>query len=773
MRFWVLRHPLLVIFFTFLITASALFFIPRIRFDNSVEVYFDKKGRNYTRFQEWKKEFGSDQFIVIAFSDDDIFTEENLSLISRLTERFQSLKYVKDVKSLASVNNIVGSESDFIVELLMDEFPSSPRAIKALKDEALSNPIYLKDIISDGGKTASIRIELEDRPSSEYAYKTEVMEKTIEILKEEFPEGKDYYISGPRAIEYFYTDYMKKDLKIFFPLVILIIIIILALAFRSIGGVLLPLASILIALSWTMGIMHLFGYNINNITTVIPPIMLAIALADSVHFVGEGIQKRRSGIRDKTASSRPERIRHTMEDLMLPCFLTSATTAAGFLSLTVSKTPPVRELGLVVGIGVLLAFVITFTFLPAAASLRFLRFDRPPLKRPGQTGQGGLLKTAKGYRDVFDGVMKKIGAFNERYKTLILAGTVLLIIVSILGMTRIRVDTSVIEHFKKKSFIYRSTDFVEKNLSGTYFLNISLESGQRDYFKEPGILRKIEALQNFLNSMPRVDKTISIVDYIKEINKSFHNEDESFYRVPSSRRLISQYLLLYGARDLHDYVDSEWKWATVSARLNEHTTTGVKGIVREIEEYLGKNFPADLKLKALGWPVLETEANDNTARGQIHSLGLAMLIIFAMMFVVFRSVPVGLVSIVPNALPILINFGIMGFFGVRLDSATSIISAIAIGIIVDDTIHFLYHFGEETKNGKDYTQAMYGALLNKGRPIVFTSIILFCGFGIVAFSNFVPTMQFAILTAGMMVTALLADLIILPVLLLTFKPRFR
>lgn len=773
MRFWVIKHPALTILFTLFITASALFFIPRIRLDNSVEVFCDKKSPNYTRFQEWKSQFGNDQFIIIAFSDKDIFTQGNLSLIYRLTERLENLKYVEEVTSLATVNDIIGSESDFIVEPLMSEVPASREEARALKKQALANPIYLKDIISNDGRTASILVELENRPASEYVYKTEVMEKTMEILKEEFPEGKNYYISGPRTIEHFYTDYMKKDLATFLPLIILVIIIILALAFRTVGGVLLPLSSILIALSWTMGILYAFGFNINNITTIIPPIVLAIALADSVHFVGEGIQKRRLGIREKTATSRSGRIRETMEHLMVPCFLTSVTTSVGFFSLTVSKTPPVRELGLVIGIGVLLAFFITFTFLPAMASLKLLRFDLPPLKISPQTKQPGLIRTARGYRDVFDEAMKKVGNFNERRRIFILAGAAFLIAFSVWGMTRIRVETSMLEQFRKRSFIYRSTDFIEKNLSGVYFLNVSLEAGERDYFKDPAVLEKIEVLQGFLDGMPRIDKTNSAVDYIKEINKSFHNEDASFYAVPPTRRLVSQYLLLYGARDLHVYIDSEWKWATVRARLNEHSTRGIKDMVHEIEAYLGRNFPARLKCEVLGWPVLEAESNDNTTNGQIQSLSLAMLIIFGMMFLVFRSVPVGLVSIIPNILPILINFGIMGILGIRLDAATSIISAIAIGIIVDDTIHFLYQFGKEIKEGKSYQEAMHGALLKKGRPIVFTSMILFFGFGIVAFSNFVPTMQFGLLTAGMMVTALLADLIILPALLLTFKPRFR
>ncbi|HRZ40872.1 MAG TPA: MMPL family transporter, partial [Candidatus Omnitrophota bacterium] len=280
------------------------------------------------------------------------------------------------------------------------------------------------------------------------------------------------------------------------------------------------------------------------------------------------------------------------------------------------------------------------------------------------------------------------------------------------------------------------------------------------------------ALSAFLYSIEEVDKVSSVNDYLKDINQSFHNEDPVFYALPDTKEMAAQYVLLYGREDLEDFVDEQWQWATVRVRLKEHSSVKLEHVIKKIDEYVQENF-ADLEERnTLGQTVLEVDTNNSVTLGQVQSLGMAMAVIFGMMFLVFRSVPVGVVSMVPNILPILLNFGIMGIFNIRLDSATSMIAAIGIGIVVDDTIHFLHGFGEFLSGHGDYTRAMHETLKTRGRPIIFTSVVLFFGFGVVGFSKFMLTAYFGILTALLMFTALLADLMLTPSLLIVFKPPF-
>ncbi|MFC1753798.1 RND family transporter [Thermoproteota archaeon] len=752
---FVLKNSLLIVCITTFLTLGSIFFVlPKLEFDNSVDVFFDKNSRSYLDFQEWKDQFGSDQVIIVAFSDEDIFTENNLALVDELTGKFEMLPYVDNVRSITNVNDIIGFENDFIVESFVAEIPSDKKGLASLRKRALENPLYRKDLISQDAKTTALIVELEKKGQSQDLYKKETIEEIANILKQVMPRDKKYHISGLATIEYFYAKYMQDDFKNFIPFIVIVILAILFLSFRRIEVVFLPLLTILVSLVWTMAFLVTCGLSINNVTTIIPPIMLAIAVADSIHFVG-GCIKYNSKNKD-VSKDQSQTIKDTIGNIFVPCLLTTLTTAVGFFSLTVSKVQPVRELGFVVGVGVFFAFIVTFVFLPAIIK----QFNILSILK--NKAEDDTKKTIKR----IDQCLARIGEFSANYHSRILLVTCIIAIISIVGLFLLKTETSVLEYFKKESPVYSDTTYIEKRLSGVHFLNISLRTGERDYFREPDILRRVEDLQKFLDGLPEVDKTTSVVDYIKEINKSFHNEDSEFYRIPNSRKLVSQYLLLYGANDLDDFVNMQWNWTTIRVRLNEHTTTGLRVVLERIEDYLDKNFESPIHAESLGQTILEVESNEAVTKGQIYSLGLAMLVIFAMMFIVFRSFSFGVISIIPNILPLLINFGIMGFLAIRLNSATSMISAIGIGIIVDDTIHFMHRFKRSIKEAKNATESAYETISDKGRPVILTSIILFFGFGIVSFSRFVPTSYFGILSALLMFNALWADLIVLPSVLI-------
>ncbi len=756
----VLRHPYRTLAVTLIFLAVSLALFPQIRIDDSLDVFFDKHSRHFIDFEAWKEQFGSDELVIVGLATDEVFTVDNLNLIKTLTEQFESLEAVEDVTSLSTVNHAVGMGEDFIVERLMEGLPQTPQEMASLRQEALGNPLYVQNVISKDGKVAALILELEYGLEGG-AHKKKVMEGVQKILKAAAPSDVRYYVSGLTAIEYYYTKYMQEDLKSFGPFMFLMVAFIVYLTFRKWRLVILPLSAILASLVMTMSLLVLFKFSINNVTTIIPPILLAIMVADSIHVIGEGVARKRA-IRDGSENDSvffEETIRH----LLFPCFLTSITTAVGFWSLTMSRIPPVKELGLVVGIGVAFAYLLTFTFMPAlAVATRAFKGVGP------ESGE----KKIKGFDRLFDRFLEGLAIFNERFARWIIVGSVVLVAVSVWGISRLRAETSIIEAFQKKSDIYRSTEFLEDHLSGVHPLNISLKAKSPDAFLHPEMLKRIEALSAFLYSIEEVDKVSSVNDYLKDINQSFHNEDPVFYALPDTKEMAAQYVLLYGREDLEDFVDEQWQWATVRVRLKEHSSVKLEHVIKKIDEYVQENF-ADLEERnTLGQTVLEVDTNNSVTLGQVQSLGMAMAVIFGMMFLVFRSVPVGVVSMVPNILPILLNFGIMGIFNIRLDSATSMIAAIGIGIVVDDTIHFLHGFGEFLSGHGDYTRAMHETLKTRGRPIIFTSVVLFFGFGVVGFSKFMLTAYFGILTALLMFTALLADLMLTPSLLIVFKPPF-
>lgn len=752
---FIFRHSIFIIISTLIITAAAAAVLLNLKIDNSVDVFFNKNGDRFINFEHWKDQFGTDEVVIVALETEDAFTARNLSLISHLTHQFESLEHVDQVTSLTNVNTIIGRDQDFIIEHLIEDIPQGDDALAALKEAAVRDPLYVKNVVSSDGTVAAILVELEKYQGNDKdsRYKKKVILEIQDILRAAVPADVSYHLTGSMAIEYFYAAYMQEDFKAFMPFLFLMIIAVMYFSFRSVKLVVLPLVAIMVSVACTMALLHLLGYSVNNVTTIIPPILMAIIIADSVHVIGEGMSRRR-------IDGKEFFLEKTIQHLFFPCFLTSATTAFGFWSLTLSTIPPVRQLGIVVGCGVFFAFAVTFTFVPALAKLGGM-FENHHV--PDVDSQGSK----------FACLLKWIAMINVRYYKQIIFIGIGVVCISVWGASKIKAETSVIEYFKPSTPIYQATIFVEDRLSGVHTLNVSLRSTEENYFQSPTALNEIEEIAAFLYSIPEVDKVISVNDYIKEINQSFHNEDKTFYRLPDTQKMVAQYVLLYGREDLEDFVDDSWQWATIRIRLKEHSTVKLEGVIAKIEHFLKKYEKPDLTVQVVGQTALEVESNNAVTEGQIQSLGMAMVVIFGMMFLVFRSFPVGLVSVPSNIFPILMNFGIMGFFGIRLDSATSMIAAVGIGIVVDDTIHFLYGFGEALKKTQTYVEAVEVTFQERGKAIILTSVILFFGFGILSFSRFVPTAYFGMLTAILMLNALIADLFITPSLLLWLKPPFK
>ncbi|MCK5613144.1 MMPL family transporter, partial [Candidatus Pacearchaeota archaeon] len=474
---FILRHSIAVTIIILVFFIASLFFVVHVKIDSSPEVFFNKEGKSYLSFQAWKEQFGSDDLIIIAFSDEDIFTEKNLALITDLSEKIEFLDYVDSVQSLTTVNNIIGYENDFIVDRLINDIPSDQATLSQLKIEAISNPLFKKNLVSSDGKTTALIIELEHVLGGEDEYKKEVMEHVIKILKQK--NETKFYVSGSIATGYFISLYMQKDLNIFIPIMFAMIILILYVYFRKIRIIVFPLMTIGISLSFSLAVLNLLGYSINNLTTIIPPILMAIAIADSIHFMDESIQRKKKVIALNNVQTEDSFLSDTIAHIFFPCLLTTVTTAVGFFSLTTSNVPPVRALGVVVGLGVFFALLVTFTVLPALIK-RFKVLNSEKDNKSGIKHEGEEF-----FDKYFASFLHAIGNFNEKYKVMIIAGTVVIIFLSFLGIKRIKVETSILEFFRKNSPLYSSTVFIEENLCGVHALNISLKTDKRDYFKNP------------------------------------------------------------------------------------------------------------------------------------------------------------------------------------------------------------------------------------------------------------------------------------------------
>lgn len=369
--------------------------------------------------------------------------------------------------------------------------------------------------------------------------------------------------------------------------------------------------------------------------------------------------------------------------------------------------------------------------------------------------------------------LTRLSNFIFRYFRVIFLSGVIMIFISIWLSSKISVETNLLDYFKQKSPVRVATAFVEKELAGISSLDISFKTLDEKAFNQPENLRVIEDLQHHINQINGVDKTLSLVDFIKDMNESFNGENPEFYRIPDAADLISQYLLIYNSDDIRHFINEAFTHTRMSIRISKHGTRDQAEIIKQIRQFIETLEPPGMDIQLSGLMLQEVNTIDALVKGQVYSLTVSVIIIVLIMFFMLRSFPLWVLSILPNLFPIALNFGIMGLFNIPLNTATALIATVAICIAVDNTIHFLTEFKQNLWGRTDTREAIAKTLQRKGRAIIMSSLILAIGFGVMVFSRFVPTMNFGALSAVIMVTALIGDLLLLPSSALVFSSTIK
>jgi len=718
--------------------------LPDVKTVDNVDYFTIENDPDVAFYEEMKSIFGNDEFFIIAFKKDNLFTKENLESLKQLTDRLSDIEGIRDIKSLSNVEDTLGEDDFFIVEKFLETIPDDPIALEALRKRAVENPLYLKNLVSADGNTAAIVVSVHEKPD-EPDFRKKIISRVEAVLK----AHKDYtgtvYMAGWTITNLDLAEYMKKDIATFIPVTYGFIALAVFLFFGNIWLTIIAVINISLCMGCTMGLFPILGITLNNVTIIVPPVVMALALCDTVHIF--------SGLDRRLFEQYPDKTKAfavILKKLIMPCFLTTFTTFIGFLSLYLSDIPPIKEFALTASAGMVFEFFFAFTFMPAF----MLLFDEKKLTYS--------LFRSRSDSSAISSYLTLLSDFVFKYYRQIFTTGILVLCLSVWLSSKITVETNLLEYFKSKSPVRLSTDFVEKELAGVSTLDISFKAEKENTFKFPEMLRVIETLQNYINEINGVDKTLSFVDFIKDMNQSFNNESKEYYRIPDSSDLISQYLLIYESEDIRDFVNASFDHARMSIRLSEHSTSRQAVIIQQIRDVMTTMDTMGIKIRVSGRALQDVNTIDALVSGQIYSLATATGIIFLMLFFVLRSVPLGILSILPNLFPIALNFGIMGLFNIRLNEATALISAVAIGIAVDDTIHFLIELKENLYRGQKAREAVKKTIQQKGDAIILSSLILTIGFSVVVFSSFIPIMHFGILTSLIMISALVGDIFFLP-----------
>jgi predicted RND superfamily exporter protein len=746
----VTRFPILCLVLSLCLAAPFLIQLPRIQTVDNVDYFTVEDDPDVAFYQSIKDTFGEDEFFVIAFSRPELFTSPVLRMIAAITQELETIPEVREVQSLANVDYIHGEEEYFEVRPFLERIPEDAPGLAALRKQALDNPLYVGNLVSADGETTALVVFPTAHEAGDGSFRKRIIEQTEMVLAKHEELAGRFHLAGWTMTNFSLSQYMKSDVAVFIPVTYLFITLTIWLFFRNVRLTLLALANISMCTGATMGLFPLLGITLNNVTTIVPPLVMALALADSVHIFAHLDKK----LLDD-APSPAKAMESILQRVITPCFLTSLTTAVGFISLVVSDIPPIKEFGYVASVGMIFEFLFSFLLLPPL--MLMCRPDTIYTHQRRDIGMGAFL-----------GRLSTVVHTHARPITIFMT---VLILGALWAASTIRVETNLLEYFKPSSPLRQELSYIEPRLSGVGTVDISVKAGERDALRDPAKLAVIDRLQTFALTLPGVDRTMSFVDFLKDMNMSFHNEDPDFYVIPESRELVSQYLLLYDSDDMDEFITPEYDQARILIRISEHSSAGQAELIHALRAFIDQHEHDGLQIRVTGRAVQDVNTIDALVRGQVESLALAAAVITFIMFLALRSLVAGALSLIPNAFPIIINFGIMGLLGIPLNTSTALISVVALGIAVDDTIHFLTEYNRKRAENLPMREALQQSILDKGTAICASSLILVIGFGVLLFSSFVPTMSFGGLSAVIMITALIGDLIVLPAAMLSFDGK--
>ncbi|MFQ6089823.1 MAG: RND family transporter [Candidatus Bipolaricaulia bacterium] len=753
----VIDHPRLTVLLILAVTVLFAAGIPRIRTDTDPEHMLreDAPVRVYNdQVERW---FDMQDMIVIGVVNegdpDGVLNPDTLGKIYRITQRVLNIEGVvrRNVWSFPTTNHITAQGGSLIQERLLGSDSPDVKDVESLKKALDGNPIFEGVLISKDRKATALYIPVEDEADAK-----PITDRIRKIIREE-GSPEQYYIGGQRVAEDVFGVLMFQQMLLLSPLVALVILAGLWLMFRKLRFtfVLSPLLIAMVSVIWTMGLMIWLGIPVHIMSSMAPVFLMSIGVVDGIHILSEFY-----GRYPKT-QDRGKAILETMLALKRPLLYTSLTTAAGFASLYFTNIPPVRTFGLFVGIGILAAWVLTITLVPAIVML--LKEERLA-KRVALHG-GGLLSRW----------LNQMGSFSLRHGRLIALGGLLVLVIAGIGLSQIKIDDSPVWWFKRGQPIREATTVLNQKFGGTSLLYLVAE-GDKDRMKRPEVLRYFEGLQDYLEESPLGGTTTSLADLVKRINEAWNDDDPSYKVIPDSRQAIAQFLLLYlssgSPSDLQDFVThgSGYDKANIVVQVKSPGSASMEQVVERAKGYIADNPLDGVKFSFAGPGYFNDRWNQEMFKGMMRAVAGAALIVLLLLMLNFRSLRWGIIGILPLMFTIVVSYGFLGLFGLAFTMPIEVISALSLGMSVDFAIHFVQRFRERHQKTGDLEEAISWTMAGPGVAIMRNAIILFVGFLALIFAPLTPYVNVGTFIAAIMVLSSLTTLFFLPALTRTLVP---
>ncbi len=718
-------------------------------------IFFSKDNPQLLALETLEKTYSRDDnvYLVLAPKDKDVFSPTTLEAVREMTERLWQTPFSSRVDSISNFQWTRSDADDVIISDLVEEGEISKEVANNAKQVALAEPLIKNLLVDSEGLVTGINVNIimpEDPIASGGA--------TIEIMKfirdeqtrfaEKWPEI-DLYVSGGVPLTLAFTEVSMSDIGTLLPITLLVIFIIAGVALRAVSAAFLTALIAILAVIGMMGAAGYMGVIINAVTSNAPLMLLILSIAHCVHIINTQRLQMRAGVEKKDA------IIESMRVNLKPVFITSATTAVGFLSMHFSDSPPFRELGYMLAAGNLIAFVNAALVLPALLAIL------PAKVQPKKTFFSQRL---------MDGLSNYV---IEKQKFLLSISSVI-IVGLLIGISQIKLDDTWTTYFDEEFDIRSHSDFLEDNLTGLNAIEYSVPAGEENGINNPEYLANLDRFANWYRAQDGVNHVSVISDTIKRLNKAMNGDQESFYKIPESQELAAQYLLLYELSvpfglDLNSSINVSKSATRMTVTVMHASSAHLRELDEKAQVWLADNIP-EFKTVGSGLSVIFAHLSERNINSMLFGSFMALVIISFILIFALRSLPIGFLSLIPNIFPAAMAFGLWGYLVGEVGIAIAVVGAMTLGIVVDDTVHFLSKYlrgrKELNKSPEDATRYAFSTV---GFALVVTSCALIGGFMVLASSGFRVNSDLAQLSMITIAFAIIADFLFLPPLLMKLE----
>jgi predicted RND superfamily exporter protein len=751
---FVITHPWQIFILTLLVVMSAGSGGRFIEFTNDYRVFFSEENPELQAFEEMQNIYTKTDNVLFVIEPEgtDVFNFSTLNMIAELTELSWQIPYSTRVDSITNYQHTLAKDDDLLVGDLVDSSTNlSLEDISYVRGVALKEPLLVKRLISPSGHVTGVNVTIQ-LPGKSLTEVPEVAQFSRELkskLEASYPNHR-IHITGLAMMNNAFGESSQNDMTTLVPMMFLTIIVVLGILLRSFSATISSIVMIFFTIIFAMGLMGWMGWKLTPASASAPTIIMTMAVADTVHLLVTFLHNLRKGINKVDAIADSLRIN------IQPIFITSVTTAIGFLSMNFSDVPPFHDLGNVVAIGVLFAFVLSVTTLPAMVILMPMRI--------------------KAREEQKNGVMNSFAniVIEHRKLLLLVMGGIALSLMAFLPQNKL--DDQFVEYFDESVDFRQATDFSSQNLSGIYTIQYSLNQGESGGVSEPKFLEDVEMFSEWLRTQDEVMHVQSITDTFKRLNMNMHADDPAFYRLPASREQAAQYLLLYELSlpyglDLNDQIGIDKSHTRLIITLENLHTEEMLGIERRMSDWLDNNI-ADVAYTVASPSLMFAHIGKRNVNSMLAGTTLALIVISFILILALRSRRIGLISLAPNLIPAGMAFGLWGLMVGQVGLSLSVVAGMTLGIVVDDTVHFLSKYlRARREKGMDEKEAVRYAFNTVGVALWVTSLVLVMGFLVLSQSHFSLNSDMGAMAAITIAIALIMDFLFLPPLLMKLEEK--